>query len=132
MKNIQVVDGALNCVYDIFQASDDDFAQIFGNESDIAFGEDFQGRDDLLLVFETVFGAAGFRRFRLRDMDGLCRPRTQEGVHDPTRRDEEAVNPHTHAPARLLRTLSRGATPQSWRAVPLVGNTNKIGRVNLD
>ena len=47
--------GALNCVYDIFQASDDDFAQIFGHESDIAFGEDFQGRDDLLPVFERVW-----------------------------------------------------------------------------
>jgi hypothetical protein len=34
MKNIQVVDGAVNCVYDIFQASDEDVAQIFGNKSD--------------------------------------------------------------------------------------------------
>ena len=101
MKNIQVVDGALNCVYDIFQASDDDFAQIFGNESDIAFGEDFQARDDLLPVFERVW------RGRV--------PKVQaQGIHS----------------AEALSTLSRGATPQLQ--VPLVGNTNKIGRVNLD
>jgi hypothetical protein len=87
MKNIQVVDGALNCVYDIFQASDDDFAQIFGNESDIAFGEDFQGRDDLLPVFERVWRG------------------------------------------RVPKVQAQG-TPQLQ--VPLVGNTNKIGRVNLD
>jgi hypothetical protein len=29
MKNIMVIDGAENCVYDVFAAPDDDFALIF-------------------------------------------------------------------------------------------------------
>ncbi len=29
MKNIQVIDGALNCVYDIFPLTDEDFSVIF-------------------------------------------------------------------------------------------------------
>jgi hypothetical protein len=93
MKNIQVIDGALNCVYDIFQASDDDFDRLFGNERDIAFAEGFEGRDELLPVFERIW------RGRI--------PKAQaQGIHGtyfvglehkkacyPTRRDEEAINP---------------------------------------
>jgi hypothetical protein len=37
MKNIQVIDGAENCVYDIFQASDEEFSPIFCDGRDIAF-----------------------------------------------------------------------------------------------
>jgi len=32
MKNIQVIDGALNAVYDIFQATDEEFSLIFRME----------------------------------------------------------------------------------------------------
>ena len=80
--------GALNCVYDIFQASDDDFAQIFGNESDIAFGEDFQGRDDLLPVFERVWRGR-VPKVQAQGIHGMYSVglRTQEGVlPDATRR----------------------------------------------
>jgi hypothetical protein len=62
MKNIQVIDGALNCVYDIFQASDDDFDRLFGNERYIAFAEGFEGRDELLPVFERIWRAEFLRR----------------------------------------------------------------------
>jgi hypothetical protein len=37
MKNIQVIDGALNAVYDIFQATDEEFSLIFAHGEDIAF-----------------------------------------------------------------------------------------------
>ena len=40
MKNIQVIDGAENCVYDVFAASDETFALIFTHNTDIAFAED--------------------------------------------------------------------------------------------
>ena len=40
MKNIMVVDGAENCVYDIFATPDDDFALIFPDGTDVAFIED--------------------------------------------------------------------------------------------
>ena len=37
MKNIQIIDGAINCVYDIFEATDDEFKLIFPAGQDIAF-----------------------------------------------------------------------------------------------
>lgn len=50
MKNIQVIDGALNCVYDVFAASDDDDALLFPAGTDVAFAEDLQRRHDLPAV----------------------------------------------------------------------------------
>ncbi|WP_428242024.1 hypothetical protein [Gynuella sp.] len=37
MKNIQIIDGAENCVYDIFSATEKEFDLIFPKGSDIAF-----------------------------------------------------------------------------------------------
>jgi hypothetical protein len=37
MKNIQVVDGAENAAYDIFTATDEEFAMIFPVGQDVAF-----------------------------------------------------------------------------------------------
>ena len=33
MKNIQIIDGAQNCVYDIFSATDEEFALVLGNKT---------------------------------------------------------------------------------------------------
>ena len=44
MKNIQVIDGALNCTYSIFACSERTFAEIFPNGADIEFVDDFIGR----------------------------------------------------------------------------------------
>ena len=45
MKNIQVVDGATNCAYDIFAVSANTFKAIFpGDGQDIEFFEDFVRR----------------------------------------------------------------------------------------
>jgi hypothetical protein len=41
MKNIQVIDGAENCTYSIFAATDKEFEAIFPNGTDIEFVEDF-------------------------------------------------------------------------------------------
>lgn len=40
-RNIQVIDAADNCTFDIYGLSGDDFALIFPNERDIEFVEDF-------------------------------------------------------------------------------------------
>ncbi|MDR0529590.1 MAG: hypothetical protein LBG69_08290 [Zoogloeaceae bacterium] len=37
MKYIQVIDGTVNCVYDIFAATNDKFALVFPEGIDIAF-----------------------------------------------------------------------------------------------
>jgi len=54
MKNIMVIDGAENCVYDIFAAADDDFALIFPEGTDIAFIEDVERRQNAEVVFEAL------------------------------------------------------------------------------
>ena len=44
MKNIQIIDGGLNATYDIFQATEEEFAQIFVGDTDVEFVEDFVAR----------------------------------------------------------------------------------------
>jgi len=42
MKNIQIIDGALNCSYEVFSVSDEDFAQLFPMANqDVEFADDF-------------------------------------------------------------------------------------------
>lgn len=40
MKNIQVIDDAINCTYEIFAISDELFYEIFPNEQDVEFEND--------------------------------------------------------------------------------------------
>ena len=40
MKNIQVIDGADNCTYDIFAATEEEFEAIFPGGTDVEFAED--------------------------------------------------------------------------------------------
>ncbi len=45
MKNIQIIDGASNATYNLFQATDDEFAEIFpGSGQDIEVVEDYVRR----------------------------------------------------------------------------------------
>ena len=44
MKNIQVIDGALNCTYDMFAATEEEFALIFPSGADVEFISDFFNR----------------------------------------------------------------------------------------
>jgi hypothetical protein len=40
MKNIQIIDGASNATFSIFQATEDEFAAIFPNERDMEVADD--------------------------------------------------------------------------------------------
>lgn len=45
MKNVQIIDGAINCAYSVYQMSDESFQAIFPDPGqDIEFIEDFIGR----------------------------------------------------------------------------------------
>ena len=50
MKNIQVIDGADNCVYDIFAATDEEFSLIFPDNQNVAFIDEvyMQGTEEAL------------------------------------------------------------------------------------
>jgi len=65
MKNIQVIDGAANSVYDIFAASEEEFSLIFPEGQDIAFIGEVMARGPekrCLTKRSRVSGAGGFQR----------------------------------------------------------------------
>lgn len=96
MKNVQVIDGALNCVYDVFAASDDDHALLFPNGTDIAFAEDFQSRADIDSV-EAALERLWLNRVPKAQVMGihgtLFYQLSEKREYYPSRKDEEAVNP---------------------------------------
>ena len=96
MKNIMVIDGAENCVYDIFAASDDDFALIFPNETDIAFIEDIERRQSAEIVLAAL-KRTWSNRVPKRDATGIhgivFYQMYAKRKYYPTLRDEEAANP---------------------------------------
>jgi hypothetical protein len=44
VKNIQVIDDALNCLFEVFSVPDEDFELIFPEGRDIEFSDDFVAR----------------------------------------------------------------------------------------
>src|SRR6476619_2204297 len=54
MKNIQVIDGAVNAVYDIFAAPDEVFALVFLPGTDVAFIEDVERRPNAAEIFDAL------------------------------------------------------------------------------
>lgn len=96
MKNIQVIDGALNAVYDIFQATDDEFALIFPPEEDIAFIDEVIARG-ARAELDAALARIWKRRIQKAQAMGIHGVLFYELDHKkryyPTRRDEQAVNP---------------------------------------
>jgi hypothetical protein len=95
MKNIQIIDGATNCTYDIFSATDDEFDLIFRQDTDIAFiDEVFFYANSIQL--DAAFNAIWSRRIAKKDAKGihgiLFYDRPEKKIFYPTRRDEEAIN----------------------------------------
>ena len=47
MKNVMIIDGAMNCAYDIFAATDAEFALFFpADGQDVAFADEIWGDDE--------------------------------------------------------------------------------------
>ena len=98
MKNIQVIDGATNCVYDIFAATEEEFALIFPHGQDVAFIDEVYkaGRDEAGL--NRAFTAIWTRRLAKSEAMGihglLFYQLNEKKPYYPTRRDEEAINPN--------------------------------------
>ena len=97
MKNIQVIDGAVNCVYDIFQATDEEFDVIFPGGEDVAFIDEVYARGSEELL-DRCFKAIWERRIpkaESRGIHGLLFYELEaKKAYYPTRRDEEACNPN--------------------------------------
>lgn len=97
MKNIQIFDGAVNAVYDIFAATDDEFALIFSTGTDVAFIDEVYQQQPAE-VLDVAFTAIWERRVPKSQAMGihgiLFYENEQKKPYYPTRRDEEAVNPN--------------------------------------
>lgn len=96
MKNIQIIDGAQNCVYDIFSVTDEEFALVFPDGTDIAFIDEVYtngGRQMLDVAFKNIWQ----RRVKKSDAKGIhgtiFYELDEKKVYYPTRKDEEAINP---------------------------------------
>ena len=71
MKNIQVIDGALNCTFSIFQATEEEFALLFPEpQQDIQYAEDlsFLPRQEEV---EAALGRIWERPIRKQDALGI-------------------------------------------------------------
>jgi len=95
-KNVQVIDGALNCVYDIFAASEIDYALLFSDDADVAFVEDFESLPNVARISEAL-KRLWMNRVPKADANGIhgilfCGLPEKRQFY-PTRRDEEASNP---------------------------------------
>jgi len=96
MKNIQVIDGAENCVYDIFSATDEEFALVFPNGTDVAFIKEVYTNGDGQLL-DAAFKKIWQRRVKKATAQGihgiLFYELEKKKAYYPTRKDEEAINP---------------------------------------
>jgi hypothetical protein len=96
MKNIQVIDGAENSVYDIFAAPDEVFDLVFLPGTDIAFIEEIMQRPDMERVAEAL-GTIWSNRLPKSQAKGihgiLFYELRNKRQYYPTLRDEEAANP---------------------------------------
>ena len=96
MKNIQVIDSANNCVYDIFAAEEEEFSIIFPNGTDIAFIDEVFAREDednLCTIFKNIWQ----RKIPKTEVNGLHGTLfygiESKKIYYPSRRDSEAINP---------------------------------------
>src|SRR5262245_57255948 len=72
MKNIQVIDGALNCTFSIFQATDEEFALLFPEA-----GQEIQFAEDLANLPAQGEVSAALNRIYERPI----RKRDARGIH---------------------------------------------------
>jgi hypothetical protein len=97
LKNIQVIDSAKNSVYDVFSATDEEFALIFPAGQDVAFIDEVMARGPTKEL-DDAFTRIWKRRIAKRETMGihglLFYGLESKKQYYPTRRDEEAINPN--------------------------------------
>ncbi|MFZ6819186.1 hypothetical protein [Undibacterium sp. Ji22W] len=97
MKNIQIIDGADNAVYDIYAATEEEFSAIFPGNEDVAFIDEVMARQQGNEL-NDIFNRMWKRRIPKREAMGIHGILFYELEHKKqyysTRRDEEARNPN--------------------------------------
>ena len=94
MKNIQIIDGAMNCTYDIFQATTQEFDSIFLNGTNILFADEIVSSEETDRIFKNLWN----RRIPKTEAMGIHGTIFYELNHKkeyyPDRIDENAINPN--------------------------------------
>lgn len=95
MKNVQVIDGAQNATFSIFQATDEEFELLFPDSTDVSFREDVEER----LTEEQqhrVFAALWSRPVDKKTVQGIHGTYfvdlDRRKVYFPTRKEAEVLN----------------------------------------
>jgi hypothetical protein len=94
MKNVQVIDGATNCVYPVYAAEDDEFAMIFPNGQDVEFAEDLFVRlgDQRAQEVTAKLWSRPQDKKEIRGIHGtLFYGLLMKKKYFPTKKEEEAV-----------------------------------------
>jgi hypothetical protein len=118
MKNVQVIDGAENSAYDIFDASDDDFAAIFPRGRDIEFIEDFckrVGSARATAILRRLYAAGPIDKKEVHGIHGtLFYELAFKKKYYPTKREsdltESGGRPPFRPSARPTRSRRRGSS----------------------
>ena len=96
MKNVQIIDGAQNCVYDIFEVTDEEFSMIFPEGTDIAFIDEVYEKQNPKML-DAAFDRIWKRRVPKAKAKGIhgtiFYELVEKKAYYPTRKDDEAVNP---------------------------------------
>jgi len=94
MKNIQIIDGADNCLYEIYAVTDEDFAVIFPDGTDVEFVEDFVSRVGEERAAE-ISDAMWARRVEKKQVSGihgtLFYELKRKSAYYPTKKEAEAI-----------------------------------------
>lgn len=94
MKNVQVIDGAENCTYDIYAVPEDEFGEVFPNDTDIEFIEDFVSRvgEERASEILTPMWARRVDKKKVSGIHGtLFYELKRKAVYYPTKKESEAV-----------------------------------------
>jgi hypothetical protein len=94
MKNIQIIDGALNCVYDIFQATESEFNLIFKNGTNIMFSDELDNGIEVEKAFENIWARRIPKDTAMGIHGTIFYQMEHKKEYYPTRKDEEAKNPN--------------------------------------
>jgi hypothetical protein len=72
LKNVQVIDAAENCTYSVYEITDDEFAVLFPNGSDIEFIEELERRigEDAFLKFHSNLWRRPIEKIRISGIHG--------------------------------------------------------------
>jgi hypothetical protein len=95
VKNIQIIDGARNSVFEIYSVSDEVFFRLFPDGADISFMEDFPEEDPVWI---------GFYQKPVRKMDVI-------GIHGTLHFHDKSIKSPYFPTRREIDVRSYKATP---------------------